>query len=270
MARLENVLPFVGIMVDLIAFPDLSPAQQDGLAALLAGHPVFDLYLRAALAAQDRDRAAYLSENGKGAVLAIQFERQTIRTLIGPLPEAIIQTVAPLPTAGELHIEEQHLETVGRTLARRPYRQRGLRYYGRQAAPEPTDPRCRRLGPADADPVRAFFAAHYPATIFSSWMLGDLFVGLFEGDDLLACGGVVARAGTAVNIGNFLTRPDQRGRSLGKALVRHLLGQLAADGIHAVTLGTNDDNPAACRLYEACGFQLIEARLQLDLAASRG
>lgn len=270
MGRLENVLPFVGAMIDLTPFPDLSAAQQDGLTRLLGPHPVFDLYVRAALAAGDRDRSAYLSDDGLGAVLAIRFARKGIRTLIGALPDASVRALVDLPTAGEIHIEAQHLDLAKETLGDRIRAVRGLRYYARAPEAFPLDPHCRRLTPADAALVSHFFDSFYPGAIFSDWMLEETFFGLFQEGQLLACGGVVARAGSSVNIGNFLTHPARRGRFLGKAVLTSLLGQLAAEGVSQVTLGTNDDNLSACLLYEACGFQLIEQRLQLDLAAPRG
>jgi ribosomal protein S18 acetylase RimI-like enzyme len=269
MARLENVLPFVGAMIDLTAFPDLSPMQQDALGRLLAHHPVFDLYFRAALAAGDRGRSAYLSDDGRGAALAIRFARKSINTLIGLLPDAAVRALADLPTAGEIHLEPQHLDLAKEILGDRIRTVRGLRYYARVPEDYPLDPQCRRLTPAEGALVGHFFDSFYPGAIFSDWMLEDTFLGLFRDGQLLACGGVVVRAGSSVNIGNFLTHPARRGRFLGKAVLTSLLGQLAAEGVTQVTLGTNDDNLSACLLYEACGFQLIEQRLQLDLAAPR-
>ena len=52
--------------------------------------------------------------------------------------------------------------------------------------------------------------------------------------------------------------PEFRGRGGGSRLVRHaqeLRGELTVD--------VNEQNPAACRFYEACGF-VVEGRSELD------
>ncbi|MFD2261626.1 GNAT family N-acetyltransferase [Lacibacterium aquatile] len=240
-----------------------------GLERLLAPHPVFRLYFHAAVAAGERNRSAYLSDDGTGAALAISFAKQGIRTLIGELPDDIIRALANLPTVGELHLEARHLEAAKSVLSGRIKNTRGLRYYARPTERMEVDPRCRRLTPADHALVSHFFDSFYPAAIFSPWMLEGPFIGLFKDGQLLACGGVVAQAKGAANIGNFLTHPAHRGRFLGKTVLSCLINTLAEDGIGEVTLGTNQDNLSACLLYEAFGFQMVEERLQLDLGGPR-
>src|SRR3546814_16474744 len=73
---------------------------------------------------------------------------------------------------------------------------------------------------------RRVYAAHYPATIFSSWMLAEPFLGLFEDGRLLACGGVTVsnRAMGAANLGNVLTHSGHRGRGLARTVVCSLVG----------------------------------------------
>lgn len=260
-------------MDGLTAVCDLTPEQSAGIGRLLAEHPVLRLYFAAALAAGGRDRAAFLTSAGTGACLSIDFDSQTIRTTYGDLNDAALNRLAALPRRGELHLTADHAARVRAGLTGRIGRERGLRYYHRDGLNiAPADPRCRRLTMADAELVAAFFAAHYPQTIFSGWMLEGPFLGLVEGSELLACGGLVVAADGIGNIGNFLTHPAHRGRGLAGVVVANLLSVLAAEGIGAATLGTNDDNPAACRLYERLGFACLERRVQFDLTedARRG
>jgi ribosomal protein S18 acetylase RimI-like enzyme len=113
--------------------------------------------------------------------------------------------------------------------------------------------------------ITAFFASHYPQTIFSPWMLERLFLGIVEHGALVACGGLVAAPESISNVGNFLTAPSARGRGLGRAVAATLTHHLFDQGMSKVTLGTTEDNTAACRAYEATGFRSFDRRMQLDL-----
>jgi ribosomal protein S18 acetylase RimI-like enzyme len=52
-----------------------------------------------------------------------------------------------------------------------------------------------------------------------------------------------------------------RGLGLGRGLMQAYLLQLKDLGVHGVHLHTTSLNEAACRLYEACGFQIHSTRL---------
>ena len=51
-----------------------------------------------------------------------------------------------------------------------------------------------------------------------------------------------------------------RGRGLGRSLMTAYLDQLREMGVPGVFLDTTDLNDAACRLYEAIGFELLDRR----------
>lgn len=51
-----------------------------------------------------------------------------------------------------------------------------------------------------------------------------------------------------------------RGRGIGRRLLEICLAQLWATGVSGVHLHTTDRNRAACHLYEALGFRLLDAR----------
>jgi ribosomal protein S18 acetylase RimI-like enzyme len=53
---------------------------------------------------------------------------------------------------------------------------------------------------------------------------------------------------------------DSRGRGLGRILMTAYLDQIREMGVPGVFLDTTDLNEAACRLYEAIGFELLDRR----------
>lgn len=250
---------------------DLSEAERGRIRARLAGHPLFRLYFEAgidAAAKGDRSRSALIGGDD-GVVLSIDFDAMTVRTTIGSLTPAELGAVCAVARRAELHVEPGHREAVLACCAGRILSDQTLRYYHRPVGAEAKpDRRCRRLTQTDYPMVAALFAEHYPTTIFSRWMLDDTLIGLFEGGDLVACGGVVARHArlATVNLGNFLTVPDRRGRGLARVVMSAVLAALAADGIHLATLGTTLENRAAWRGYEAAGFTVLEERSEFIVA----
>lgn len=243
------------------------------LGAIVGRHPVFRLYLDSGLEAAaggDRSRAALIGRSGAGAVLAIDFDDVTVRTVVGRLDDDELAAACAVDRRAELHVEPALREGVAALCGDRILADQTIRYYSRPiGADMAADRRCRRLGPADYAMLAAFFRAHHPATIFSRWMLEETLIGLFEDGALLACGGVVARhAGLAtVNLGNFVTLPARRGEGLARVVMTTLLAMLGAEGIRLATLGATAENRSACRSYEAMGFALLEERAELVVGA---
>ena len=208
-----------------------------------------------------------LGQDGIGAALGIVFERMEVRTIIGRLAATEERAIADLPHAGELHVDHSAARRIRDRLGRRVVDAHELQYYALAQRPAcAPDPRCSRLGCKDLKMLTEFFASHYPQTIFSPWMLERLFLGIVEHGELVACGGVVAAAEGISNVGNFLTAPSARGRGLCRAIAATLAHHLFDQGMSQVTLGTTEDNTAACRAYEATGFRCFDRRMQLDLA----
>lgn len=249
---------------------DLSRAERARVGAVVAGHPVFALYWDSALdaaAAGDRSRMARLEP--EGAVLGIDFDGLSIYTPVGSVGDAGLLALTADPRPLELHLTPDQADRLRPACSERLALEDGLRFYARPLAelPEP-DPTCRRMGRAELEPLRRFYAAHYPATVFSAWMLDLPFVAIVEDGRPIAAGGVLARAGSRAMIGNFLVDPARRGEGLAGRVLAGLLAVLQAEGTTTALLATNDLNPAACRVYERAGFALIERRVQLDLRAA--
>jgi ribosomal protein S18 acetylase RimI-like enzyme len=251
---------------------DLSPADVDLLGALAGDHPAFRVYLAAGLEACRRgetNRTALIGRARQGAALGIAFDGVEVRTSMGRLAPDEELTLADARSAAELHLDEGMADRLTAALGERITGRHSLRHYRLDGRPRrPPDPRCRTLGRSDLAIVAALFGAHYPAAIFSEWMLDQPFLGLFEAGDLIACGGVVALADGIANVGNFLTRPDTRGRGLAQAVAVTLAHRLADGGVATVTLGTAEENIPACRAYEAVGFRCFDRRAHLGIAAA--
>jgi RimJ/RimL family protein N-acetyltransferase len=251
-------------------FASLAADELKMLANLTRSHPVFRVYVsdaRAATRDGATNRTAMLGLDGAGAALGIMFERMDVRTIVGRLSPTEEWAVADLPCAGELHVEHPAADRIRGRLGRRVIATRELRYYVLAQRPaHAPDPQCTRLGSEHLAVLTEFFASHYPETIFSPWMLERTFLGIFEGGELVACGGVVAAAEGIANVGNFLTAPSARGRGLCRAVTATLTQHLFDQGMTLVTLGTTADNLAACRAYEATGFRCFDRRQQLDLS----
>lgn len=258
-------------------FATLTAAELATLAHLTSTHPVFRVYVsdaRAATASGATNRSARLGYDGMGAALGIAFDGMEVRTLIGRLSPAEEVAIADLPRPGELHVDDavasriaRGENAIGEQIRRRVTATRALKYYAlAQRPPGAPDARCVPLGSAHLPMVMAFFATHYPDTIFSPWMLDRPFLGIVEQGQLVACGGVVAAAEGISNVGNFLTAPGARGRGLCRAVATTLAHLLFDQGTSQITLGTTEDNPAACRAYETTGFRCFDRRIQLDLS----
>jgi ribosomal protein S18 acetylase RimI-like enzyme len=250
----------------------LSAHDLDRLRRIVAGRPLFRLYLDAALddLARGRDdRLALVGEDGEGAVLGIVFDGLAVLTAIGRLRPDELAAAAATPLPAELHLEPEHEPPLAALCAPRLIAARDLVVYGRPAAGAAPDPDARTPTRADAPAVAAFMGAHNPRTVFSGWMLDLPFAALADADgSIAATAGTIASAGGSALIGNFLTRPDLRGRGLARRLALHMAWMHGAAGAREVLLATTADNAPARRAYEAAGFRLLEERRQWDLAAA--
>jgi ribosomal protein S18 acetylase RimI-like enzyme len=50
--------------------------------------------------------------------------------------------------------------------------------------------------------------------------------------------------------------PDYRGQGVGYALIQRAVEWAKSTGLPGIMLETQDNNVAACRLYQRCGFEL--------------
>lgn len=253
---------------------ELGAGELGWLDAALVGRPWYDFYHRCALDAlaggQD-NRLYWIAEGGTGLILGIEFAGLDVFTLVGELePREVAQMVRRRRPA-EIHASADHLAPLVEAAGARLRKQTMLAYCRRRAAEGeswPLDPACRRATTSDLDALQRFYAAHYPDTVLSAWMLESPFVGLWQGGELVAAAGtlVVHRGLRACHVGNFLTHPGARGCGLAGRVGGHLFELLRRDGIDVFMLGVQTSNLAALRVYERHGFERVDERSFLLLA----
>ncbi len=249
---------------------NISENQRELAQRILRGRQPFQMYFNAAL--EDAkggvdNRWFYFSRLG-GMVLGIDFDDLRIFSIVGDVDDQVLSAVATNSRRTEFHVSVEDAERIKVIGSRRVIREARLRYYQlarRTRFPEEKAD-VRRLESTDLEMVRTFYARNYDGTIFSEWMLGHPFIGLFIDGLMVSCGGTVVldRAGKAANIGNFSTDPSSRGRGYGKIVAKALVNRLIDEGIEVFTLGTTEENVPAWKTYEAVGFGLLENRIELE------
>lgn len=249
----------------------LSAKECDVVTALLQPDPVLSFYWDTAiedLAREIDNRLIGLCSGGEGVIIGAAFGDLTVFSPSGRIADADISLCVTWPGAVEIHAPRDEVERYRRLAAARLLRAREMLVMGRVTANFPDRAlNCRVLGPDDAERVAAFYGAHYPETVFASYMLDMVFVGAFAGEALVACAGTIAESARlrVVLIGHFATAPAARNEGLATSLGKVLLGELRRRGFETAYLATTTDNPAAIRVYRRLGFEIVDRREQLDL-----
>ena len=78
-----------------------------------------------------------------------------------------------------------------------------------------------------------------------------------EGGELLACGAIKRLDAQSAEIKRMYTRPEARGRGLGRALLLELIARGRNLRYIRLVLETGDQQAEAIRLYESAGFTRI-------------
>jgi ribosomal protein S18 acetylase RimI-like enzyme len=124
----------------------------------------------------------------------------------------------------------------------------------------PSAPGLARLQREDSEAIRQLYAHGGPFTpdAFDPYQFKDgVFFGVKdEHGALLAVGGthIIDRPNRGAALGNIYTRPDCRGRGLAKSVTRAIVHTLSAEGVTNLILNVDQQNLAACSLYEQLGF----------------
>lgn len=181
----------------------------------------------------------------------------TVGTAAG-VAEALAQ--AALPDRVFLSVREEHLPAVQQHFPHVEPRQMLRMVLPQEAEPPPAQQPVVRLGPADAERLKALYRHGGPFTpdYFAAYQLADGYFCAIEDETgaLAAAGGThIVHAGEGVAaIGNVYTRPDCRGRGYGSAITAGIVQALRTDGYELIVLNVNRGNEAARRLYRKFGF----------------
>jgi len=254
----------------------LTAEERDWIASFLRGDNTLALYFDTAiedLARGVENRLILIGREKRGLILGIAFAGLEVFSVVGRLDDAELAIACTRPMPAELHVTAETADRLRPKIGTRLVAEHAMRIetctIGTRA-PDPQrafDPLCRIMSRDDAERLTAFYQAHNPRNVFSPWMLEHSFIAVVEQGEIIAGAGVLAlshRLDRAL-IGNFLTRPDQRGRGLARRVGESLLAELARNGIGHAALVTTDANSAARRVYHGLGFALAEARVELDL-----
>lgn len=107
---------------------------------------------------------------------------------------------------------------------------------------------------ADAAEIEAFGRAHNPNFEgFPGRGYASLWLGVREGEELIAVGGLHTLASGAPHVSGLVVRGDLRGRGLGAALTGELTRR-ALNTAGVSTLGVYTANERAIRLYSRLGY----------------
>ena len=248
----------------------LSAEERDWIANFLGNDGVLPLYFDTAIEGLARgidNRLVLIGRERKGLVLGITFAGLEVFTIVGSLDDLELRTTYTRPMPGELHVTAELAAYLRPHLGDRLVAELAMRTETCTIGTRIPDSNCVAVTRDDVDRLAAFYDRYNPRHVFSPWMLEHPFIAVVEGNEIVAGAGVLAmsrRLGWAL-IGNFLTRPDRRGRGLARRVGETLLAALARNRIGHAALVTTDDNASARSVYRDLGFALAEARVELDL-----
>lgn len=260
---------------ELKRLSEITADERRWAESFLASHPTFRVYLASALAAvADGDNNRWIAIEGhrRGLILGIDFEALSVFTPIGHMSPGMLLPISRMKQALELHLEKSHCETLLSLIQTRIKARYELRYYKLDAIEDYVISQdCRFLQAEDLHEVKHFYSNHYPETVFSEWMLRELFLGIYSDNTLVAAGGVIVKDKdlASVNMGNIVTASNMRRLGYARQITTSIIAHMQTLGYKQFTLGTTADNIAACQLYESIGFNLFDRRLQFDLAPMR-
>ena len=116
-----------------------------------------------------------------------------------------------------------------------------------------------RLSEEDLEEILRLYEVSYPGNWFDPRMLetGQYF-GVWGEEGLVSIAGVhvYSRAYRVAALGNVTTRPDHRGKGLGRSVTAKLCASLCEDVDH-IGLNVKVDNHIAISLYGRLGFEVV-------------
>lgn len=254
---------------------ELTEAEIAAIKVLVHDKQPYSNYFNAALNDLNRglDNRIFHLKGDSGLAMGIDFDGLRIVSVVGEIGNDTIRTIAQDCRRTEFHVGHADADVIETVAGPRVVRRAELKYYAleRHEAFELTSLHSieiRLLNIVDLPFVEKFYAENYESTIFSAWMLEQPFIGLFVDKELASAGGAAVLDTTSgvANIGNFLTLTKFRGRRYAQIVAKSLINDLIKNGFSFFTLGTTEENIAAWRAWEAVGFELLDRRVELELA----
>ncbi len=129
----------------------------------------------------------------------------------------------------------------------------------------------RLIQPGEFSAVLQFMREHGDEPVFYEDMKSWPAFGIWDGSKLVAYARTIFLNPSlhACQLGHFLTHPNYRGRGYAKDLGRALIRKLSETGITVFRLDVYEKNTAACRAYEALGFEIEDIAPMAEVRAPR-
>ena len=170
-----------------------------------------------------------------------EFTDANFATLADLVPAgATIAMSGPQPIAPSGRFEVAHLDELLQMVAEKP---------------TPVEPTAGivDLGAADFGAMQRLVDIAKPGPLVSRALELGRFVGIFDGENLVALAGERLRLAGYAELSTICTHPDYRGRNYAKAVVSSVAQRMIAGG-ETPFLVVYPSNTPAVRLYESLGF----------------
>ncbi len=199
---------------------DFSIYEIENVREMLRGKQPFSIYSALFDLKRGIDNRWFHLNGSKGLVMAIQFDKLRVFSVIGEIEKDTIATIASNPFRSEFHIPENYSHQINEVAATRIVRFANLKYYllNRNEKFELPSADVRLLTVSSYNQVNEFYSKFYDGTILSSWMLEQPFIGLFLAGKLISAGGsvVIDSFGKAAKHREFFDRSSTQGTRLCK------------------------------------------------------
>lgn len=125
------------------------------------------------------------------------------------------------------------------------------------------------LGEEHVPQMLALTAATQPGPFAAEARRMGTYLGILDGDRLVAMGGERLQSDAWVEVSAVCTDPDYRGRGYASAVLRGVVAGIEASGRGAY-LHVSRANPTARRLYETLGFTVRAESLEVQVVRAPG
>jgi RimJ/RimL family protein N-acetyltransferase len=255
--------------------PDADYGQ---ICALLMHDPVWNSFALADIEASLRPYSQFplaFREGGpmrgrgyrqRAYALCLILRHPLIGEVISPFGQAaglslILEQLA-LPEHPLLHVQEPHLPIVERYYRPETHWRPMLRMAVAQSEWFPAEPplplSIKQLTAADLPALEQLYARNSEAVFAPSLFDQGLYVGVYEGSQIVAAAGThaIVPLHRLAALGHIYTAPDARRKGYATRLISTLLALLFGRGCSLVVLNVFEENAQARGIYQRLGFRV--------------
>jgi len=238
------------------------PRNALSIRAILESDRTWAIYALADLTPAYREHADWrVAESGRALLLIYRAFQPPVLFAHGPAED-----LAPLLAAlGEPEFYLSVRPEIVALLRAGGYQIRGRRMWRMTPDPRRFTPRrstAVRLGPADAEDLRALYAdgnetGESPPFFDADMLRHGVYYGIREAGAWIAAAGthVLSEEESVAAIGNVYTRRDRRGRGFAADVTAAVTAELFRRKMQTIALNVSESNVAAANVYTKLGFQ---------------